>query len=72
MGTRTGTWSPDTGQWAGMVVVEKGWRNGRSKRDEQEMKPLNLLQSLLPGVGVQMGRGIKCKKMKGFGILWKE
>lgn len=72
MGTRTGTWSPDTGQWEGMVVVEEGWRNGRSKRDEQEMNPLNLLQSLLPGVGVQRGRGIECKKMKGFGILWKE
>ena len=55
-----------------MVVVEEGWRNGRSKRDEQKMNPLNLLQSLLPGVGVQRGRGIECKKMKGFGILWKE
>lgn len=29
----------------------------------REMKPLNLLQSLLPGVGVQTGKGIKkCKR----------
>ena len=72
VGTRTGMWSPDTGQWVGMVVVEEGRRNGGSKRAEQEMKPLNLLQSLLPGVGVGRGRGIKSKDMKGFGILWKE
>lgn len=53
-------------------MVEEAWRDGGSKRSEQEMKPLNLLQSLLPGVGVGRGRGIKSKEMKGFGILWKE
>lgn len=68
VGARAGTWSPDTGQWVGMVVVEIG----RSKRAEQEMKPLNVLPSLLPGVGVGRGRGTKSKKMKGVGILWKE
>ena len=42
MGARTGTWSPDTGQWAGVVVVVE---IGRSERAEQEMKPLDVLQS---------------------------
>ena len=56
------------GQWAGMVMVVE---TGSSKRAEQEMKPLDVLQSLLPGVGVGRRRGIKSKKMKGLAFSGK-
>ena len=47
--TRTGMWSPDTGRHGG-GVGDRG-----SKRAEQEMKRLSLLQ--LPPSGVGIGEG---------------